>query len=68
MRRCWKENRRHWRVSPPEAPAELERIVMKALAKDPDERFQTAKDLLIDLKRLKQKLDVDRGDRTQRSA
>jgi eukaryotic-like serine/threonine-protein kinase len=42
----------------PEVPAELERIVMKALAKDPDERFQTAKDLLIDLKRLKQKLDV----------
>src|SRR5437660_5353965 len=43
----------------PESPAELERIVMKALAKGPDERFQTAKDLLIDLKRLKQKLDVD---------
>src|SRR2546429_312865 len=43
----------------PESPAELERIVMKALAKDPDERFQTAKDLLIDLKRLKQKLGVD---------
>src|SRR5207253_9766057 len=42
----------------PEVPAELERIVMKALAKDPDERFQTAKDLLIDLKRLKQRLDV----------
>jgi serine/threonine-protein kinase len=42
-----------------EAPAELERIVMKALAKDPDERFQTVRDLLIDLKRLKQKLDVD---------
>ncbi len=43
----------------PQVPAELERIVMKALAKDPDERFQTARDLLIDLKRLKQKLDVD---------
>jgi serine/threonine protein kinase/Tfp pilus assembly protein PilF len=43
----------------PESPAELERIVMKALAKNPDERFQTAKDLLIDLKRLKQKLDVE---------
>src|SRR6266568_3202290 len=42
----------------PEVPAELERIVLKALAKDPDERFQTAKDLLIDLKRLKQRLDV----------
>jgi serine/threonine protein kinase/tetratricopeptide (TPR) repeat protein len=43
----------------PEAPAELERIVMKALAKDSDERYQTAKDLLIDLKRLTQKLKVD---------
>lgn len=42
-----------------EAPAELERIVMKALAKHRDERYQTAKDLLIDLKRLKQKLDVE---------
>jgi len=42
----------------PEAPAELERLVMKTLAKDRDERYQTAKDLLIDLKRLKQKLDV----------
>jgi eukaryotic-like serine/threonine-protein kinase len=43
----------------PEAPAELERLVMKALAKDRDERYQTAKDLLIDLKRLRQKLKVD---------
>jgi serine/threonine-protein kinase len=41
-----------------EAPAELERIVAKALAKDREERYQTAKDLLIDLKRLKQRLDV----------
>jgi serine/threonine-protein kinase len=43
----------------PEAPAELERLVMKTLAKDSDERYQTAKDLLIDLKRLKQKLKFD---------
>jgi eukaryotic-like serine/threonine-protein kinase len=42
-----------------EVPAELERLVMKALAKDIDERYQTAKDLLIDLKRLTQKLKVD---------
>ncbi len=42
-----------------EAPAELERIVMKALDKDREERYQTAKDLLIDLKRLRQKLVVD---------
>src|SRR5438874_3185530 len=43
----------------PDAPAELERLVMKTLAKDREERYQTARDLLIDLKRLKQKLDVD---------
>src|SRR5437763_3754944 len=43
----------------PEAPAELERLVMKALAKDREQRYQTAKDLLIDLKGLKQTLVVD---------
>jgi eukaryotic-like serine/threonine-protein kinase len=43
----------------PETPAELERLVMKALAKDRDARYQTAKDLLIDLRGLKQKLVVD---------
>ena len=42
-----------------EVPAELERLMMKTLAKDRDERYQTAKDLLIDLKGLKQKLVVD---------
>jgi serine/threonine protein kinase len=33
-----------------EVPAELERIVTKALTKDREERYQTAKDMLIDLK------------------
>ncbi len=42
-----------------EAPAELERIVTKALTKDREERYQTAKDLLIDLRNLKRKLEVD---------
>ena len=45
--------------SAPDAPSELERIVTKALAKDKDERYQTVKDLLIDLKRLKQRRDLD---------
>ena len=45
--------------SSPDTPSELERIVTKALAKDKDERYQTVKDLQIDLKRLKQRRDVD---------
>src|SRR5215471_7003030 len=40
-------------------PERLEDIVAKALAKDPDERYQTAKDMLIDLRNLKRKLEVD---------
>jgi eukaryotic-like serine/threonine-protein kinase len=43
----------------PALPAELERIVTKALAKDREERYQTVKDLLIDLKRLKQRLEYE---------
>ncbi|HSO75649.1 MAG TPA: protein kinase [Blastocatellia bacterium] len=43
----------------PEVPQELERIVGKALAKDREERYQSIKDLLIDLKRLKQRLEVE---------
>src|SRR6185312_4592313 len=42
-----------------EAPDELERILSKALAKERDERYQTVKDLAIDLKRLKQKMEAD---------
>ncbi len=40
-------------------PAELERIVEKALRKDREERYQTAKDMLLDLRRLKHKLEVE---------
>jgi len=40
-------------------PDRLEEIVTKCLAKNKDERYQTAKDLLIDLKNLRRKLDVD---------
>jgi len=43
----------------PGAPGELVRIVSKALAKDREERYQTAKDLQIDLKRLKQRLEFE---------
>ena len=40
-------------------PPELQRIVSKALAKNADERYQTAKDLLIDLRNLKKRLELD---------
>ena len=36
-----------------DVPAELERIIRRCLEKDPEERYQTAKDLLIELKHLK---------------
>ena len=42
----------------PDVPAELQRIARKALAKDRDERYQTARDLLIDLKSLRRDLDI----------
>jgi serine/threonine-protein kinase len=42
-----------------EVPAELERIVNKSLTKNCEERYQSAKDLLIDLRNLKRKLEVD---------
>jgi serine/threonine protein kinase len=40
----------------PEVPAEFQRIISKALRKDREERYQTIKDLLIDLKTLKEEL------------
>jgi len=42
-----------------EVPAELERIVTKALRKNKEERYQTASDLALDLKSLKQELEVE---------
>ena len=44
-----------------EVPAELQRIVTKVLRKQRDMRYQSARDLTIDLKNLKQELEV--GDR-----
>lgn len=40
-------------------PVELNRIVRKALEKDRGERYQTAKDLLLDLKTLKRELEFE---------
>jgi eukaryotic-like serine/threonine-protein kinase len=50
----------------PETPAELQRIVRKALTKDRDSRYQTARDLMIDLKSLRRDLDIQ--SEMQRSA
>jgi len=43
----------------PEAPDAIEWIVTKTLTKEQDERYQTAKELLTDLKRLKRRLEYE---------
>ena len=43
----------------PDVPAELERIVEKALAKEREERYYSARDFAVDLKRLNHRLDLD---------
>lgn len=44
---------------PLQTPAELQRIIGKTLRHDKEERYQTAKDLLVDLKNLKQDLEFN---------
>jgi TolB-like protein/tetratricopeptide (TPR) repeat protein len=44
----------------PQSPPELERIILKALEKDPKLRYQTASDLRSDLQRLKRDTDSRR--------
>jgi TolB-like protein len=41
----------------PEVPAELDRILAKCLAKDPAERYQTIKDVAVDLRASRRRLD-----------
>jgi serine/threonine protein kinase/tetratricopeptide (TPR) repeat protein len=45
----------------PEVPAELERIINRALEKDPNLRYQTAADLRAELQRLKRDSDSSRS-------
>lgn len=45
----------------PGTPPELERIVRKALRKDPEERYQLAKEFAIDLRTLRRDLEFDRS-------
>jgi Tol biopolymer transport system component len=49
----------------PELPRDIARIIRHCLAKDPEERYQSAKDLRNDLKTLKE--DSDGGEVTRRS-
>jgi len=43
----------------PDIPAELQRIVRKALRKDAEERYQLVKELALDLKTLRRELDLN---------
>jgi eukaryotic-like serine/threonine-protein kinase len=52
----------------PDAPAELERIVSKALEKDRNLRYQSAADLRSDLARLKRELQSGQGSAIQSAA
>lgn len=51
----------------PKLPQKLEDIVARALTKDPDKRYQTANEMLGDLKELRRDLDVELRDE-QRTA
>ncbi len=42
----------------PEGPRDLDRVVLRAIRKDREERYQTVKDLLIDLKDLKREIET----------
>ena len=42
----------------PEIPPELERIITRALCKDRNERYQVTKDLLLDLKSVRQEMEL----------
>src|SRR3989440_4898647 len=48
----------------PSAPAELQRIVRRCLAKDPDDRYQSIKEAAIELKALRRELADNIGDPT----
>jgi len=41
----------------PSAPSDLQRIIRRCLAKDPEERYQTIKDVAIELKELRRELE-----------
>ncbi|HBB97492.1 MAG TPA: hypothetical protein DC054_19090, partial [Blastocatellia bacterium] len=47
-----------------DAPADLQRIIRRCLAKDPDDRYQTIKDVAIELKELRREMAASALDKT----
>src|SRR5205809_5441831 len=45
----------------PSAPADLQRVVRRCLAKDPEDRYQTIKDVAIELRELRRELPGSAG-------
>jgi serine/threonine-protein kinase len=52
----------------PEIPPELDQIVLRALAKDPEDRYQTAEDFIEDLERAEAGLPISRATSTAATA
>ena len=52
----------------PEIPPELDQIVLRALAKDPEDRYQTAEDFIEDLERVEAGLPISRATSTAATA
>ncbi|MGH3114584.1 MAG: Stk1 family PASTA domain-containing Ser/Thr kinase, partial [Gaiellaceae bacterium] len=52
----------------PEIPIELDQIVLRALAKDPEDRYQTAEEFIEDLERVEAGLPISRATSTAATA
>src|SRR3989440_2662036 len=48
-----------------DAPGDLQRIIRRCLAKDPEDRYQTIKDVAIDLKELRREMTATASDKTE---